>query len=230
MFESAQRMKIVVGADGPYIVSGGVPLSRGEIIVNDAGESVGWREIQRIPTGETYALCRCGHSNDKPFCDGSHFAVAFDGTETAERSPYVEQAACTNGPGIKLLDARKLCAEARFCDRAGGLWNLIERCDEPGVLALAEEEAALCPSGRYVTCDAETGEPHEPELEPSIWLIEDPSLGVSGALWVRGGIPIVSADGTPYEVRNRAALCRCGKSGNKPFCDGSHIAVEFKDR
>lgn len=230
MLESAHGMKIVVRKNGPYIVSGGVPLARGEIVVNDAGESIAWREIERITTGETYALCRCGKSGNKPLCDGSHFADGFDGTETAERAPYTEQASCTNGPGLKLLDARKLCAEARFCDRAGGLWNLINRCDEPGVSDLAEEEAALCPSGRYVTCDAVTGEPHEPVLEPSIWLIEDPSLGVSGALWVRGGILIVSEDGTPYEVRNRVTLCRCGESKNKPFCDGSHIATEFDGR
>lgn len=230
MFESAQDMRIVVSKNGPYIVSGGVPLFRGEIVVNDAGESVSWRELERIPTGEKYALCRCGHSANKPLCDGSHFAEDFDGAETAERSPYTEQASCANGPGLRLLDARKLCAEARFCDRAGGLWNLVNRCDEPGILALAEEEAALCPSGRYVACDPVTGEPHEPEFEPSIWLIEDPSLGVSGAVWVRGGIPIVSADGTPYEVRNRVTLCRCGHSKNKPFCDGSHIAAKFSDR
>jgi len=229
VFESANGMKIVVSKNGPYIVTGNVPLARGEIVVNDEGESIGWREIERIPTGETYTLCRCGHSGNKPMCDGSHVSADFIGTETAERSPYAEEASCTTGPGLKLLDARKLCAEARFCDRAGGLWNLIGRCDEPGILALAEEEASLCPSGRYVTCDPMTGEPHEPKLEPSIWLIEDPSLGVSGALWVRGGIPVVSPDGTPYEVRNRMTLCRCGHSKNKPFCDGSHIAAEFRD-
>jgi CDGSH-type Zn-finger protein len=39
---------------------------------------------------------------------------------------------------------------------------------------------------------------------------------------VRGGITIESADGVPYEVRNRVTLCRCGRSDNKPFCDASH--------
>ncbi len=226
----APGMTITIGADGPYYVSGSVPLYRGEIIVNEAGEATGWREIERIPTDESYMLCRCGESSSKPFCDGTHFSIAFDGTEVAEREPYTERAACTTGPGLKLLDARKLCAEARFCDRAGGLWNLIHQCDDPEKLDLVEEEAALCPSGRYVTCDAETMEPHEPELEPSIWLIEDPQLGVSGGLWVRGGIEIISANGTPYEIRNRVTLCRCGQSKNMPLCDGSHIAAEFQGR
>jgi len=34
---------------------------------------------------------------------------------------------------------------------------------------------------------------------------------------------VIGADGRAYEVRNRVSLCRCGKSKNKPFCDGSHL-------
>jgi hypothetical protein len=57
---------------------------------------------------------------------------------------------------------------------------------------------------------------------PSLGLIEDTARHVSGPIWVRGGVPVVSADGQPYEIRNRVALCRCGRSANKPFCNGSH--------
>ena len=46
---------------------------------------------------------------------------------------------------------------------------------------------------------------------------------------VRGGIQIESADGFKYEVRNRVTLCRCGKSQNKPFCDGTHAQIKFRD-
>jgi hypothetical protein len=80
-----------------------------------------------------------------------------------------------------------------------------------------------------VASETETGESLEPDLEPSIGLIRDPKEAVSGPLWVRGGIPIESADGTEYEVRNRVTLCRCGRSSNKPFCDGSHIACHFNE-
>lgn len=222
-------MRITVTENGPYLVSGGVPIIRMAIEVNEAGESVGWREIERIETPHRYTLCRCGHSASKPFCDGTHDEGGFEGTETAGNTPYSETAVSIDGSGVTLFDARKLCAEARFCNRAGGLWNLVGACEDPETRALAEEEATLCPSGRYVICDAATNTPVEPELEASIVLIEDPSLGVSGPLYVRGGIPIFSADGEPYEVRNRVTLCRCGHSGNKPFCDGSHIAAEFVD-
>ncbi len=221
-------MRIEVTENGPYRVTGGVPLVRVEIVVNAEGESVAWRELERIEAPEEYLLCRCGRSAAKPFCDFSHRA-GFDGEETAGHSSYAEQAVVINGSGLDLHDARKLCAEARFCDRAGGLWNLVGECEDAATRELAIEEATLCPSGRYVACDAETGGPIEPDLEPSIAIVEDPHMGVSGPIWVRGGVPIVDADGRPYEVRNRVTLCRCGASANKPFCDGSHITVRFRD-
>jgi CDGSH-type Zn-finger protein len=41
---------------------------------------------------------------------------------------------------------------------------------------------------------------------------------------------VVSGDGAAYETRNRVTLCRCGQSSNKPFCDGTHASVGFKDK
>jgi CDGSH-type Zn-finger protein len=64
----------------------------------------------------------------------------------------------------------------------------------------------------------------EPKFVKSIGLIEDPAMGVSGPIWVRGGILVESADGKTYKIRNRITLCRCGKSKNKPFCDSSHYS------
>jgi len=66
-------------------------------------------------------------------------------------------------------------------------------------------------------------------LERSIGTIEDPSKNASGPFWVRGGIPVYSADGKLYQVRNRMTLCRCGKSTNKPFCDSSHYPEEERE-
>jgi hypothetical protein len=81
-----------------------------------------------------------------------------------------------------------------------------------------------------VTWDLTSREAIEPEFPPSIALVEDPHQGVSGPLWVRGGIEVIAADGTPYELRNRVTLCRCGQSNNKPFCDGTHASVGFSDK
>ena len=78
-------------------------------------------------------------------------------------------------------------------------------------------------------CDKKTGKVMEKEFEQSISLVEDPQNKVSGPIWVKGGVPVESSDGSTYEVRNRVTLCRCGKSQNKPFCDGSHIDEGFDD-
>ncbi len=141
----------------------------------------------------------------------------------ASNEPYLKQAKIMPGPTLELIDVVDLCASARFCNRAGGIWNLIPRSDDLDAKRVAIEEAGDCPSGRLVVWDKKTGEAIEPKLKKSIGLVEDPSRESSGPIWVRGGIPIRSADGKIYEVRNRVTLCRCGKSSIKPFCDSSHF-------
>jgi CDGSH-type Zn-finger protein len=221
-------MSVTVTSNGPYVVAGGVPLAR-QIIVTDAdGASVAWRAEASLPTTDPYRLCRCGHSASKPFCDDSHTSIGFDGTETATRAPYLEGATQQDGPTVTLTDNERLCAFARFCDFGGQVWSLVE---SPGqdAAALTVREAELCPSGRLVAWNREHHTAFEEVLEPSIGLVEDPAQGVSGPIWVRGGITVTSGDGTAYEVRNRVTLCRCGASTNKPFCDGSHAAIGFSD-
>jgi CDGSH-type Zn-finger protein len=221
-------MRVTVTANGPYRVSGGVPLVTQTIVADSEGNSVGWKEGDPIDTPEDYALCRCGHSANKPFCDGTHLRIGFDGTESAVRAPYRDQATVQTGPIVTLTDAQTLCAFARFCDVAGQVWNLVEMRDERAA-EVAVREAELCPSGRLVAWNRRTGDAFEPDLEPSIGVVEDPVEEVSGPLWIRGGIPVVAADATTYETRNRVTLCRCGASRNKPFCDGTHAAIGFRD-
>lgn len=231
--------KIIVTKNGPYIVYGNVPLSIQTITPNDEGFSWDWVEgkIFEAPSKEggqqkgqqEYALCRCGQSQNKPFCDGTHAKIGFEGKETATRRPYARQAERYDGPTMVLSDAENLCAFARFCDPAGKIWNLIEQTDDPTARELVIREANHCPAGRLVVQDKKTGKEVEHKLPPSIGVVEDPVLGCSGPLWVRGGIPIESQDGKRYEVRNRVTLCRCGASSNMPFCNGSHASIKFKD-
>ena len=219
--------KIEILKDGPYLVSGNLPLNTETIGTNTAGESVRWQKGPAIECGDQYTLCRCGHSANKPFCDGTHSGVGFDGTETASRISYRSQAVTFDGPRLSLLDAEELCAFARFCDPHGRVWNLVRRTDAPEARRNFLREVADCPAGRLVARDKETGELIEPDLSPSLALIEDPSQRCSGPVWVRGGVPVVGADGVFYELRNRVTLCRCGTSQNKPFCDGSHADAGF---
>jgi CDGSH-type Zn-finger protein len=213
---------IRVSKNGPYLVSGNIPLLEKIIKYDTKWDTCEWGDGKTFPRQETYALCRCGQSHTKPFCDGTHIKINFDGTETANRDPYLKKAVEIIGPDLRLTDEKDLCASARFCHRAGGIWALIPTSNNPGDRRIAIEEAANCPSGRLAVYDKETEKPIEPTLEPSIVLIEDPYIKTIGPLWVRGGIPITSSDDIPYEIRNRVTLCRCGKSRNKPFCDSSH--------
>jgi CDGSH-type Zn-finger protein len=220
-------MKITISKDGPYLVEGNVPLARQHVVTNAEGESLEWQEGDKFPPEAKYALCRCGHSSDKPFCDGTHKKVRFDGTETASRDPYAKQAERFRGPALDLDDAEKLCAFARFCDPKGRVWNRVEQADHESQ-EVVKFEAGHCPGGRLVARDHHD-KTFEPHLAKSIGLIEDTAQKVSGPIWVRGGIPVVSADGQAWELRNRVTLCRCGASSNKPFCDGSHASIKFRD-
>ncbi len=216
------KAKIQVTRNGPYIVSGALPLSEQWIATNADGESLDYSEGTKYPEQQQYALCRCGQSANKPFCDGTHAKVHFDGTETAGHEPYLEHLENFEGPTTRLTDKKDLCAFARFCDPKGQIWNLVGQSGNPEAQQLVQQQAGDCPGGRLVAWNRETGEPLEPEFEPSIGLIEDTAKKVMGPIWVRGGVPVVSAAEEPYEIRNRVALCRCGRSANKPFCDGSH--------
>ncbi len=221
--------KIVVTQNGPYVVSGPVPLAVQVITPNDEGESWEWQQGQSFEVTATYELCRCGRSQHKPFCDGRHTTPRFDGEETASRAPYAQHAEKIVGPTLELSDEEDLCAFARFCDPGGKIWSLIKHTDNAEARALAIREANLCPSGRLALHDRQTGDALEEALPVSIGVVEDPALEISGPLWVRGSIRVESADGTGYERRNRVTLCRCGASSNKPFCDGSHASIEFRD-
>ena len=227
MAEEKSQSKVKITKDGPYIVQGGIPLAKESIICDGEGTPLKWERGEAYPLKETYALCRCGQSAHKPFCDGAHAKTGFDGTETASREKYLEQAETIVGPGLILTDAEKLCAVARFCHRVEDAWTHAENSGDPESRKIAIGEACDCPSGRLVAWDKKTGKSIEPELEPSIGLVEVPASKTSGPIWVKGGMPVESADGGEYEPRNRITLCRCGQSKNKPFCDGTHILAGF---
>jgi CDGSH-type Zn-finger protein len=231
MPNSKTKARVVVSKNGPYLVTGELPIAE-QIIGTDAeGSSESWKQGKSYKTQESCALCRCGQSSNKPFCDGTHSRVGFDGTETASRALYEEQATVQEGPSnLALMDAENLCAFARFCDPHGQVWNQIEHTDEPEVRKTFLRQVGNCPSGRLVAWDMEAGKSLEPVLPLSIGLVEDPAQECSGPIWLRGGVELVSADGFAHETRNRVTLCRCGASQNKPFCDGTHASIKFNAR
>jgi CDGSH-type Zn-finger protein len=219
--------KITIQKGGPYLVEGSIPLNEVYMIYDDSGYPVSWEDGKEYPIHEKYFLCRCGHSKNFPFCDGNHTKEEFIGREISSNEPFNEQAKLYQGTELNLKDVKKLCVLAQFCNREGGVWSLIKESEVPFLKEIAIEEANNCPAGRLVAIDNYTREDIEPFFEPSISLIVDPEDHSYGAIWVKGRIPIISSLGFTYEVRNRVTLCRCGKSGNKPFCDGSHLFIRF---
>ena len=170
------------------------------------------------------ALCRCGGSKNKPFCDGTHSTNGFsdrkltDGTSN-KRVDYP-------GRGITIHDNRGICAHAGFCtDNLNRVFRLHEepRIDPDGA-AMDEIVRVVrkCPSGAL--SDSVDGVEHrDQEREPVVTATRD------GPYAVTGGIELIGQEFGEAASREHYTLCRCGASKNKPFCDGSHWATGFKD-
>jgi CDGSH-type Zn-finger protein len=222
---------IAVTQNGPYLVSGGVPLVAKTQIVSEHGEPLAWRKDNVIDTQshelcQMYSLCRCGQSSDKPFCDGTHKRLGFEGTETADPRPTAERQAAYAGDGtLAVKHDDSLCTESGFCGtRNAHLRELVKTAGEAGVAAQIIAMIEHCPSGS-LTYAAKVGEAElEPDLPQQIAVTtEITSEGpIAGPLWVTGHLPVERADGQPLETRNRVTLCNCGRSKNKPLCDGTH--------
>ena len=176
-----------------------------------------------IPTKPFMALCRCGASNNKPFCDGAHLKIVFTGEKSPDRvknevDEYI-------GKEITILMNDSVCAHNGAC-----INNLPEVFlkEEPWVNpddASIEKIMKLidnCPSGALsykIGDECYMGG----KRKPAIMILKD------GPLAVVGGIKLVDTDGSRPECMEHYTLCRCGASKNKPFCDGAHHDVEFKD-
>lgn len=203
---------VKVTENGPYRVEGNIPL-------RDAGGSP-------IDAQERYFLCRCGHSSNKPFCDGTHKKVGFSGDESADHGPIAARRDSYRANGITVNDDRTVCSHAGHC--TDGLPSVFKLKTEPWIDPPGADTGALmevidrCPSGALsYTLDGST-EPVEKERDAEITPSED------GPYRVTGAVQVVSADGSPYERRARQTLCRCGGSKNKPFCDGTHWHIGFR--
>jgi CDGSH-type Zn-finger protein len=225
MTDDRHAWLIHIRENAAYEVRGGVPIARTAQVETEYGEPVDWAPLEPIETGEPpVLLCRCGRSATKPFCDDTCDGLEWDGTEVADLRPRAARAEVFPGDGIVITDDITLCTQAGYCgDRFRKVWDMLEDSDDPEIRARIRRMVELCPSGRIAHAAGIGAEEVEPVLEPGIGVIRD------GPYWVRGGIQVESSDGEEYEVRNRVTLCRCGHSGNKPFCDGTHKVVGFRE-
>lgn len=175
----------------------------------------------RLSTARGVALCRCGGSKNKPFCDGTHSTNGFSSDNTAKSTDSTRVA--FEGKHITIYDNRAICSHAGICTdnlKSVFLYGKEPWIDPDG--ATAQEIMAVigrCPSGA-LSCSVE-------ELAP----VREPMVTVTdnGPYAVSGGIELMNVEFGDGASKEHYTLCRCGASRNKPFCDGSHWAVGFKD-
>ena len=229
-FRDGAQFGITVSENGPYLVYGRPPLAMQFVMPDERNESWYFQEGRHFATeAEPTALCRCGASRRKPYCDGSHRDAAWDPRLTARPEALLDAAETIEGGTLKMTDNPKYCVFARFFHPGGDAWMLTERSAGAAERKLAVREASMCPGGRLTAWDKATGKAFEFRFEPSLGLLEDPAISAGGGLWIRGGIVLRRENGEEYEVRNRVVVCRCGQSANKPYCDGTHAAIKWRD-
>ncbi len=171
---------------------------------------------------KTTALCRCGESKHKPFCDGTHGKIGWTDEKQEGRQPRISDN--YKSKKITIHDNRGICAHVGFC--TAGLPKVFQMGVEPWINPDAEtveriiETIKKCPSGALsysidgVLYDKFTE-------QPEIKVTED------GPYFVKGFLELHDKDHP--ESEEHFALCRCGKSKNKPFCDGQHWYTQFRD-
>ncbi|MEU5876449.1 ferritin-like domain-containing protein [Spirillospora sp. NPDC047279] len=228
-WSTGDRRQIVALRDGPYVVYGGVPLRRKRKIVSAGNDALTWKTGEDLETEDTYALCRCGKSGSKPFCDGTHAVAGFDGTEAAVTRPYAELQHVHDGVGISAQRVGELCVHAAFCiGRTRPIAAMLADTEDSDVRSTIMGRIDHCPSGSYSYALERGGDTIGPDLPQAISVLEEEE-GLASALWVTGGVPVLRADGEPLETRDRMTLCRCGHSAGKPLCDGTHRKIEFRE-
>jgi CDGSH-type Zn-finger protein len=222
MDQADQRIEVT--PNGPYLVFGRVPVTRRHPVYSEHQEPMTWETTDSLRTGDQIALCRCGGSSHKPYCDGTHQTNGFDGTESAPADSYDQRARTYQARGITVRDDRSICEHAGFCgNRMSNVWKMVEDTSDSVVRAQIMSMIERCPSGALTY----RIEGEDRDVEPGF------GIGVAvtsdGPYFVSGGLPVTRADGQPLESRNRMTLCRCGQSSTKPLCDGSHKEIGFRD-
>ena len=212
--------QIRVVQDGPYLVTN----------ADDLRDGLG----RPLPMRPQLALCRCGGSQLKPFCDGAHAGNGFSGAKDRDRVP--DRRDSYTGQQVTIFDNRGTCQHSGLCTdrlttvfRAGG-----EPFVAPSGGRMDEIIRAVrdCPSGALSygvdEQEARGDVDYHGRRDPAIEVTRD------GPYRVTGGITLSGADGeeparNAGASREHYALCRCGHSQNKPFCSGMHWHVRFRD-
>jgi CDGSH-type Zn-finger protein len=214
-----------------------VPLPNGPLyLINDREkkiiENLENSKGEKLSNIQGIALFRCGASKNKPFCDGTHSIIGFSSKNnedngnkktSSKRKSYV-------GKKITIHDNRKICSHAAECvNNLPSVFRLNQRPwinpdDETTAIEKIIETIKKCPSGA-LSYSIDSIEYRDYDGKPLVKVSKD------GPYLVSGGIELILEEvDFPEDVsREHYTLCRCGASSNKPFCDGIHSTINFKD-
>lgn len=179
-----------------------------------------------IPIRDSALLCRCGASDRKPFCDGSHVGIGFSSRRNWK--PGAGRLIDHVGARVTIHDNRALCAHVEYCVLE--LPSVFDRSKRPWVDpdgATAEEIIALCrkcPSGA-LSCSVDGVLYRNYDDRPLVVI-----ASAEGPYFVQGGVAVLGESFSDGHSSEHCTLCRCGESRNKPLCDGKHWDVGFTDR
>jgi CDGSH-type Zn-finger protein len=226
--DQLKKPKIMPLPNGPYYFINDIEPKVVENLQNSKGESLS--VIRGV------ALCRCGASNNKPFCDGTHGKIGFssenkkEDTNDSHHQIVKDKRKSYVGKGITIHDNRKICSHAAEC--VNNLPSVFKLNARPWIspdAAETKEEIIntirKCPSGALSYSVDGIEYRDQNERKPVITVTK------GGPYLVTGGIDLIGdniqfAEGSSKE---HYTLCRCGASNNKPFCDGMHRVTNFKD-
>jgi CDGSH-type Zn-finger protein len=222
-----EKPKILPLPNGPYYLLNDMEPK----IVENLQSSEG----KQLSTIVGIALCRCGASKNKPFCDGTHGTIGFssenkvaeNGDGSGEKKVIKDRRKNYAGKKITIHDNRRICSHAAECvNSLPSVFKLnIKPWIDPDATTLEEiiNTIRKCPSSALSYSINGIEYRDQNERKPMVTVSKD------GPYVITGGIDLIGdniqfGDGASKE---HYTLCRCGASSNKPFCDGMHKVINF---
>lgn len=198
------------------------PMSDGPYAVKNLKHFA--NQNRQIETREKMALCRCGGSKNKPFCDGEHLNNGF--TSKKHDDHVKDKRESYKGKRITIHDNRSICAHAGYCtDELSSVFRFKEEQGIHPDSANVDEIIATiekCPSGAL-----------NYSIDDNEHIVQKGELNIfiapNGPYVISGECELADTNWCEGALHNKFTLCRCGGSKNKPFCDGAHWYINFSD-
>ena len=203
-------------------------INNGPIRLNIQPDTITFEDIlfdknnQNIPIKKYTLLCRCGRSKKQPYCDGTHVRVGFGSQKEIDKDILQEY----KGKEINITFNRSICSGADYCVKkfpniysTGSRQNWID--PDKGSIKEVIRSIKNCPSGA-LSYEQNSKREFENFDKPTLHIIK------RGPLNVKGDFELKGIKFSTHANEHKYALCRCGNSKNKPFCDYTHESIKEK--